>query len=54
MTDQSKTMQDLIQEPASLKQKIKELEQLESNRKRAEEDLNASEEQISPSIGSSV
>ena len=44
MKDQSKTKQALIQELASLKRKIKELEQSESSRKRAEEALRESEE----------
>ncbi len=44
MKDQSKTKQILIQELASLKQRIEELEQSESVRKRVEETLRESEE----------
>jgi len=45
MKDQSKTKQVLIQELASLKQKIADLERTESERKRAEEALREREEQ---------
>jgi PAS domain S-box-containing protein len=44
MKDQSKTKQVLIQEMASLKQRIAELERSDSERKRAEEALRESEE----------
>ena len=44
MKDQSKTKQVLIQELASLRQRIEELEQSEAVRKRAEETLRESEE----------
>jgi PAS domain S-box-containing protein len=43
MKDQSKTQQVLIQELASLKQKIADLERAESGRKRAEKALRDSE-----------
>jgi PAS domain S-box-containing protein len=45
MKDQSKTKQSLIQELASLREKITELEKSESERKQAEEALKKSEEQ---------
>jgi diguanylate cyclase (GGDEF)-like protein/PAS domain S-box-containing protein len=44
MKDQSKTKQALIQELASLRQRIEELEQLESDHKQVEEALRVSEE----------
>ena len=46
MKDQSKTKQVLIQELASLRQRIAELEQSESERKLAEETVRESEEQF--------
>ncbi|MBU4143302.1 hypothetical protein KJ590_04915, partial [Patescibacteria group bacterium] len=46
MKDQSKTKQVLIQEMASLRQRITELEQCESGRKQAEDALRETKEHL--------
>ena len=53
MKDQSKTKQVLIQELASLRKRIAELEQLESKRKRLEDALRLSEENFRRSLDES-
>ena len=53
MKDQSKTKQALIQEMSLFGQKIAELEQSESDRKRAEEALRLSEENFRRSLDES-